>query len=174
MIGWRFYDPGSSPLREVLEQVAAGQRRRAGGGEPMPINVFEEPGMVVVEAALPGVVPEAVEVSCSENVLIISARAEVLEREYLHQEMLPVQYLRHVALPGDCRFDAAEASVELGVLTVRVPKIRPQAPERIRIRVNRRGSAATAIDADYAEVKPKKPGRRSSGSGSSPGPARSR
>jgi HSP20 family molecular chaperone IbpA len=62
----------------------------------------------------------------------------VPERDYLHQEIHPGQYQRQIALPGDCQFEQAQASVEDGVLTVRVPKARPRAPEKIRIQVNRR------------------------------------
>ncbi|MBO0683570.1 MAG: Hsp20/alpha crystallin family protein, partial [Candidatus Dormibacteraeota bacterium] len=127
----------------------ASERRRT-GGEPMPINVYEEDGAVFVEAALPGVAPEQVEVSCSENVLTIRARPQVAEREYLHQELRSGEYLRQVALPGDCRVEEAEASVEHGLLRVRVPKVRPRAPEKVRIQVNRKGPGASGptIDAE--------------------------
>ena len=147
MVGWRFYDWGPTPLmREMLDQLAGTERRRT-GSEPMPINVYEEGGTVIVEAALPGVAPDDVEVSCSDNVLTIRARAQVADREYLHQEMRTSDYLRQIALPGDCRFDQAEAAVEHGLLTVRVPKVRPRAPEKIRIQVNRKDSGTT-IDAE--------------------------
>jgi len=138
VIGWRFSDPGPNPLRDMLEQVMA--ERRRGGGEWMPVNVFEDGDAVVVEAALPGVRPEDLDLNCTDNVLTITGRAQVPEREYLHQEMRPAEYHRQIALPGDCRFEDAQAAVEDGVLTVRVPKVRPRAPERIRIQVNRRDS----------------------------------
>ena len=133
-------------MRERLEQLAGTERRRT-GSEPMPINVYEEDGVVIVEAALPGVTPDDVDVSCSDNVLTIRARAQVADREYLHQEIRTSDYLRQIALADDCRFDQAEAAVEHGLLTVRVPKARPRAPEKIRIQVNRKESSTT-IDAE--------------------------
>lgn len=117
------------------------ERRRGTAGEWMPVNVFEDGDAVVVEAALPRVRPEDVDLDCTDNVLTIRGRAQVPEREYLHQEMRPAEYHRQIALPGDCRFEDAHAAVEDGVLTVRVPKVRPRAPERIRIQVNRRDSS---------------------------------
>ena len=162
MIGWRFYEP--NPLREMLEQMASEHRPRPGRGQPMPINVYEENGAVVVEAALPGVGPDRVDLSCSEGMLTIRARADVPEREYLHQELGTVDYLRQVMLPGDCRFDEAEAAFDSGILTVRVPKARPKVPEKIRIQVTRR-DAGTTIEAQpgsgYSEVKPEPRRRRS-------------
>ena len=112
------------------------ERRR--GGEWMPINVFEEPDAVVVEASMPRVRPEDVTLDCSDNVLTIRGRTELPKRDYLHQEMQSADYHRQIALPGDCRFEDASAAVEDGVLTVRVPKSRPRAPETIRIQVNRK------------------------------------
>jgi HSP20 family protein len=120
----------------MLEQMVA--ERRRGGGDWMPVNVFEEPGAVIVEASMPRVRAEDVSLDCTDNVLTIRGRAQIPRREYLHQEMQSAEYQRQIALPGDCRFDEAAASVEDGVLTVRVPKSRPRPPEKIRIQVNRK------------------------------------
>jgi HSP20 family protein len=141
VIGWRFSDPGPNPYRDMLEQMLA-ERRRGAGGEWMPVNVFEEEGAVVVEAAIPRVRPEDVELNCTNNVLTIRGRTQAPDREYLHQEIHSAEYQRQIALPGDCRFEQAQASVEDGVLTVRVPKDRPRAPEKIRIQVNRKDSGS--------------------------------
>jgi len=117
------------------------ERRGIAAGDWMLVNVFEDGDAVVVEAALPRVRPEDVELDCTDNVLTIRGRAKVPEREYLHQERRPAEYHRQIALPGDCRFEDANAAIEDGVLTVRVPKARPRAPEKIRIQVNRRDSS---------------------------------
>lgn len=158
MIGWSPYDPFSGPVREFMEQFFNEQRRRSAGGrgEPMPINVYEEGGEIVVEAALPGVLPSQVDVSFTDNVLSVRAQTEVPERDYLHQEVHSTEYQRQIALPGDLRFDEASAEVENGILAVRVPKARPQAPEKIRIQVTRRGPAAQTIEAEpsaFGEVR---------------------
>src|SRR2546423_4305810 len=123
----------------MLEQMIAERRRGPGGGEWMPVNVFEEPDAVVVEAAMPRVQAEDVNLDCADNVLTISGRTPIANRDYLHQEMQSADYQRQIALPGDCHFEDAAASVEAGVLTVRVPKSRPpRAPEKIRVQVNRK------------------------------------
>ena len=123
-------------MREMLEQMIA--ERRRGGADWMPVNVFEEPEAVVVEASMPRVRAEDVDLDCTDNVLTIRGRAQIPNREYLHQEMQSAEYQRQIALPGECRFEDAAASVEDGVLTVRVPKSRPRPPEKIRIQVNRK------------------------------------
>lgn len=157
MMGWRFYDLGPSPMmRDLLDQVSS-DHRRAPRGEPMPINVHDDDTAVYVTAWVPGVRPEEVEISLSEGVLAIVARAVMPEREYLHQEIGTVEFMRQVALPSDCRYEEAEASAENGVLTIRIPKLRPRNRERIRIQVNRRPPGTTTIEAEpgqgYSEVR---------------------
>jgi HSP20 family protein len=138
MTGWRVFDPWPSPMREALEQLMNEPRQRASGPVPMPMNVFEDGDALVVVASLPGVGPDDVELSCVDGVLTIRARSRVAEREYLHQEIRDVEYLRRISLPPDCRFDKAQADAEHGLVIIRVPKIRPKAPETIRIQVTRK------------------------------------
>ena len=99
MIRWPYYE--SNPLRPLLDQLLQEERQRASGGhrgEPMPVNVYESDGNLVIEAAVPGVGPDDVDIQCAEGVLTIRARTEVPEREFLHQEIRPVEYVRQLAL----------------------------------------------------------------------------
>lgn len=125
-------------MREALEQLMGEPRQRSAGPVPMPMNVYEDGDALVVEASLPGVQPDDVELSCLDGVLTIRGRSKVADREYLHQEIRGVEYLRRISLPADCRFDRAEASADHGMVVVRVPKARPKAPEKIRIQIARK------------------------------------
>jgi HSP20 family protein len=125
-------------MREALEQLLNEPRRRSAGPVPMPMNVYEDGGALVIETSLPGVAPEDVELSCVDNVLTIRARSTVAEQEYLHQEIHSGEYLRRISLPSDCRFEQAEANADHGLVTIRVPKVRPRAPEKIRIQITRK------------------------------------
>ena len=113
-------------------------RQRGTGPVPMPLNVSEDGDALLVTASLPGVGPDDVELSCQDGILTIHGRARVAEREYLHQEIHGIEYLRRVSLPPDSRFDQAEASAEFGLVTIRIPKARPRAPEKIRIQITRK------------------------------------
>jgi HSP20 family protein len=106
----------------------------------MPINVHVEGDALVVVACMPGVRPDDVELSCVDGVLTIGGRFRVAEREYLHQEVQGADYMRSIPLPADCRFDKAEASAEHGLVTIRIPKVRPRSPEKIRIQITRKPS----------------------------------
>jgi len=184
MIRWRL--PDQNPVRDMLEQMlqAAAQPAAHHRGEPMPINVHQSDTDLWIEAALPGVKPDDIDLSCNEGLLTIRAHSEVEEREYFHQEMRSIEYLRQVMLPVECRFPEAEASFDQGMLRIRIPKERPRAPEKIHIQVNRK-AGPTMIEATegvgYREVKPqatagvKPASRKASGGGAkarkaSPGP----
>jgi HSP20 family protein len=138
MSGMRPFDSWPSPMREALEQLLNEPRQRSAGPVPMPMNVYEDGEALVIETSLPGVAPEDVELSCVDNVLTIRARSTVAEQEYLHQEIHSGEYLRRISLPSDCRFEQAEANADHGLVTIRVPKVRPRAPEKIRIQITRK------------------------------------
>jgi HSP20 family protein len=156
------YDAFPVPLREMLDQLLTEQWQPSrGGASPMRMNVYEEGGDFIVEAELPGVQLNQVDVSCAEDVVTIRARSEVPDLEYLHQELHTVDYQRQIALPAGCRFEAAEAEMDLGRLRIRIPKAHPQEAEKIRIQVTRRGPAAQTIEAEpgsFREVR--RPSRR--------------
>lgn len=166
MIGWRFYEQG--PLRDALEQLLQENRsrwRETPRGEPMPINVYDDDSDLVIDALLPGIRPEDVELACADGLLTIAAELTVPERDYQHQEVRPTRFHRQLMLPPDCRFEQASASSDAGVLTIRIPKARPRHPERIRIEVVRKPQTTDAIEArrgqDYQEVKkPRRPPRK--------------
>lgn len=188
MIRGRFND--NNPVREMLEQMlqAAAHQPAPTRGDPMPINVHQSDGDLFIEAALPGVQPDDIDINYHDGLLTLRAHSEVAETEYYHQEIRSIDYLRQVMLPVECRYDEAEASLENGILRIRIPKQRPQPPAKIHIQVNR-SSGPTTIEATrgdgYREVKPAtKPkaaskkasgaaaGARKASPGSRSGPAR--
>ena len=124
-------------MREALEHLISEPGPQRPGPVPMALNAYEDGDALVVEASMPGVRPDDVELSCVEQVLTIRARVRVVQREYLHQELHEVELLRRLTLPMDCRFDRAQANAEHGLVTIRIPKERPRAPEKIRIQVTR-------------------------------------
>jgi HSP20 family molecular chaperone IbpA len=134
----------------MLETMLDEQRRisRAGGGEPMPINARDAGDAIVIEASLPGVQAENVQLECSDNLLTIRAQSRVEDHDYLHQEIHSVSYLRQVSLPGEVQCQAAKAECRDGVLTVTVPKVKPKVPAKIRIEVtSQAGSGAANVNA---------------------------
>jgi HSP20 family protein len=158
MIRWRFPDPFQfrDLMDQMLQQSPRQWRSELMRGEPMPLNVHETETETVVEAALPGVKPEDVEITGNEGVLTIRASSQVEEKDYHHQEIYSVEYQRQLSVPQNVRLDQAKAEFENGILRVHLPKQQPKVPERVRIEVSGGGSR-TPIEASkgdgYTEVK---------------------
>ncbi len=90
------------------------------------MDVYEEEGKVVVEAELPGLKAEEIDVNIKDNMLTVKAERKQEKEEkkkgYYRREMSRGFYSRAVALPAEVEEEKAEAKCKDGVLTVRVPK----------------------------------------------------
>jgi HSP20 family protein len=92
---------------------------------------------LVVEAALPGIKPEDVEITVEDGTLTITGRTADERRSdegsYLVQEIRRGTFSRSVTLPNGLEPDKASATFEHGVLTLRIPKAEQVKPHQIRI-----------------------------------------
>lgn len=118
----------------------------SGEGHTLPLDIYATPDAVVVEAALPGVKPEDVDITVTGDTLTItgstSEQRERDEQGVLYQEIRRGAFSRSVTLPGDVRTEAAAASFENGILRLSIPKAEEAKPRQIPITTNGAGSAA--------------------------------
>ena len=132
------------PLREAMNQLmeesfvrpAAGQ----GGKNFVPaLDLSETAEGYLVEAALPGVKPEDVEVTVENNVLTIKGetRQDVDEqkRNFHRIERRFGSFQRTVGLPTTVKADAIQASLTNGVLRLEIPKAEEVKPRKINVHV---------------------------------------
>ena len=91
----------------------------------------------VVEAALPGVKPEDIEISVLGDALTISAshRDEQISDDegYSYREIRRGSFTRTVTLPAQVKTDAATATFDNGLLTLRLPRADEAKPRQIPI-----------------------------------------
>lgn len=106
-------------------------------GSWLPLDIHATPDALVVEAALPGVKPEDVEITVTGDTLTISgsssAESEHEERGYLLREIRRGSFSRSVSLPADLRTEATTAGFENGMLRLSIPKAEAAKPRQIRI-----------------------------------------
>ncbi len=94
---------------------------------------------LIVEAALPGIKPEDVDITVEGGTLTITGeyRSERNEEDeggdYLVQEIRRGSFGRTVTLPEGLEPDRATATFEHGVLTLRIPKAEEIKPRQIKI-----------------------------------------
>ena len=138
------YDPfgRATSLRRMmdrlLEDAFVMPREEGPGswGDPA-LDVYEEGDNLVVEAHLPGVKPDDLDVNVERGVLTISgstaAEQERTERNYLLREKRSGRFTRALQLPSGYEAENCQASFEHGVLRLVFPKAEQARPRRIQI-----------------------------------------
>lgn len=126
----------------------------------LPLDVSTTADELVVEAQLPGVAPEDVEITIEAGSLTVSgesgAEREEREGDYLVHEIRRGRVSRTLALPEGLEPEEASANFEHGVLTLRIPKAEQTRPRQIRI---------TPVSSERAEQRIE-PSRETAGSAS--------
>jgi HSP20 family protein len=114
----------------------------------LPLDVRTTPDALLVEAELPGIRPEDVDITVENGTLTIRAedgaehRSE--EGDWLVREISHGTVMRTVTLPTGLEADRAEATFEHGVLRLRIPKAEQVKPRQIQIRPITAGEAKPA------------------------------
>lgn len=107
------------------------------GESVLPLDVRNDPDELVVEAALPGVKPDDVEITVEQGTLTIRGKTSIERREetgeYLVQEIRRGETSRTVSLPSGLEPDKATATFEDGVLTLHIPRAEQVKPRTIHI-----------------------------------------
>ncbi len=146
-------------MRQMLQEsfVHSGGSRYAwstGSGamaRTLPLDVFATLDEAVVIAAVPGMSPENLEITYTDNTLTLSGSVpSAVESEqgqnatwYLH-ELWSGQFRRTVTLPFEVDPAQAQATFEHGIVRITLPKAEWAKPQKIAIRV---GSGQQAIGA---------------------------
>lgn len=90
------------------------------------VDVYDKDGNVVVEAELPGMKREEVEVTLEDSTLTISGEmkreAEKKEEGYYRSERRYGRFMRSIPLPTPVKANEVKAKFEDGVLKVTLPK----------------------------------------------------
>jgi HSP20 family protein len=101
-----------------------------------PIDVIETGSAVCVEAELPGVDPETVEVTLAGHMLTISApiRLTTIEGQSRRRERPRGRFKRSIPLPVSVNADAVTAESSHGLLTVTIAKTETEKERRVPVR----------------------------------------
>ena len=101
----------------------------------VPLDVYEDGDKYVVEAVLPGLKPEDVNVSVQGNTLTVSGElTQEANRNYLLRERSNGKFARTLALPVEVDADKVEATFADGVLHLSLPKAPAYQARKIAIK----------------------------------------
>lgn len=132
-------------LREAMNQlleesVVAPSSTRRGPNFAPALDLSETPESYVVEASVPGLKPEDLDITIENNVLTIKGEtrqsAEDKNRNYHRVERRYGSFQRSIGLPTSVKADAVNATLEHGVLRLDIPKAEEVKPRRISVSAN--------------------------------------
>ena len=131
-------------LREAMNQLMEESFVRPGaarGGEGFvpALDLSETKDAYLVEAAVPGLKPEDLEITLENNVLTIKGEtrqeAEDKQRHFHRIERRFGSFQRVITLPNTVKSDAIKATIEHGVLKLEIPKAEELKPRKINVSV---------------------------------------
>jgi HSP20 family protein len=116
-------------------------RPLAWGGSPesrLPLDITSSEDDITVEAALPGIHPEDVEITVHQETLTIGvkeqAERETVEGERVYRELRRSSGSRTLTLPSGLDIDKAQADFENGMLRLRIPRAEAAKPRQIPVK----------------------------------------
>ena len=137
----RLFDDDYRPLRWLSGGV---------DGPGLPLDVTTDANKLTIEAALPGVSPEDVDITIENGTVTISGKTATErsgeEGSYLVQEIRRGSFSRSVSLPTGLEADKASATFEHGVLRLEIPKAEQVKPRQIKITPVSNGHADRTSD----------------------------
>lgn len=101
------------------------------------MDIIDRDKEIVIKAELPGIDKKDIDVSISNNRLVIKAKTHHEEKEekgdYLKQEIRTSEFYRSVYLPGEVDDDKVKTSFKNGVLELTIPKHESSHRRRIKV-----------------------------------------
>jgi len=141
LMPWRPFKPLSAlqeEMNRLLEEFWGRKRDLARFISPA-IDMEETDKDIVVQAEMPGVEPEDIEVSISGNNLVIRGERkqekEQKKKRYHVMECTYGSFYRSIPLPMEVDTEKVSAEYKKGILRVVLPKSKEVLPKQIKIEV---------------------------------------
>jgi HSP20 family protein len=129
-------------LDQMMENAFMGSMPTASSeGGIVPLDVYQTDENVIVKATMPGVKPDDIEVSISDNTLNVRGTIEEEHEEegqrYHIRERRVGSFSRTISLPSKVDAEKATAEFENGELTLKLPKVEEEKPKAISVKVKK-------------------------------------
>jgi HSP20 family protein len=129
-------------LRNAVDRLFDSAYGSSPTGQPvtwgLALDVIEQEDEFLVKASIPGINPDDLEITFTDNVLTIKgetkAEEEVKEANYHLRERRYGSFARSISLGSRITTEKIQANYENGVLTLHLPKAEEVKPKRIAIK----------------------------------------
>lgn len=120
----------------------------------LPLDITSSEDAITVEAALPGIHPEDVEITVHQDSLTIGvkeqAERETTEGERVYRELRRSSGSRTLTLPSGLDIDRAQADFDNGMLKLVIPRAEAAKPRQIPVKSVSDGHVAVTAAAGAA------------------------
>ena len=99
----------------------------------LPVDIHEQDDTYVLTAYVPGLNAEDLNIQIHEDLLTIEGEYSQHEGQALMSELPTGSFRRTLRLPAQLDAEQAEAQIENGVLTLRLPKAESARPRLIKV-----------------------------------------
>ena len=99
----------------------------------LPVDVREEDEAYVLTAFVPGLTADELNIQILDDALSIEGEYKHEESEYVLNELPAGAFRRTLRLASELDADKAEAKIDNGVLTLRLPKAESARPKVIKV-----------------------------------------
>ncbi len=124
---------------DLLREPSGWQGNGNGESLRLPLDVYEDDHAFNVKASLPGIAPDEIDISFSENTLTIqgetSGESEEEAAKWHLRERHFGKFMRSITLPAAINSADISADFADGVLTLTLPKADEVKPRRISVNV---------------------------------------
>ncbi len=127
-------------MDRLLGSFSSGLAETAGPGVYPALNVSEDADKFTVQAELPGMAPEELEISVTGKNLTIAGERKPPQvpegARYHRRERSFPSFSRAITLPGEVQPDKVSAQFKNGVLTITLPKAEAAKPKQITVQAS--------------------------------------
>ena len=102
----------------------------------VPLDVIAEDAGYLIEMIVPGLEPDDVEIEIVEKTIIVQGEFKAADEDlkYLRKERPTGKFRRVIRLPKLLNMEKSEASIQKGILSLRVPVAEEALPKTIKIK----------------------------------------
>ena len=103
----------------------------------LAVDVYQTDHAIIIKTAIAGVKPEDIKISIHNDVLTLRgercAEEKIKDEDYYFRECYWGKFSRSIILPVEVKQDKIEAVFKNGVLTIILPKAKPEKTVRIKV-----------------------------------------
>lgn len=105
----------------------------------LTVDIYNKGDAIVIQSTVAGVKPEHLDVAITDDMVTIRGRRERIDRvkdeHYYYKELFWGTFSRQVILPEEIEQEEAEANLQHGLLTIRLPRKRHGVTQKLKVKV---------------------------------------